>query len=619
MTEKTSSTKTFEYKAEMNQLLHLIVHSLYVHPEVFLRELISNASDALNKARCRELTEDILDKGKDLAIRISVDKDKQWVSVQDNGIGMTEQELIDNIGTVAKSGTLEFLSRLKEEGKPLDAALIGQFGVGFYSVFMVADEVVIETRSAQKDALACRWVSSGEGGFTIEPMDKPDRGTKISFKLKDNAKEFAEPSRIKEIITKYSNFADFPIFLGEERVNTVRALWRESQSEIKPSELQEFYKFISNDYDAPLGHLHVSIESVGASFKALIFIPKHAPFNLMQIHEQKSLHLYANKILIQDDCKDLLPEYLRFCKGVVDTPDLPLNVSREVTQSSPVMAKIRSTLTTKILTLLKSWANKDQEKYMTFYKNFGPLFKTGLNTDFINRDKIIELLRFESSRKKPGEFISLKQYVEGMKENQTEIYYLSGEDRTDLENNPNLEYFKKNNIEVLLLSDPVDVFIVPSIQEYDKKPIKSIEKADLDLLPQDKIETKEDNLSKSLLGLFKEVLGDKIEDAVASRRLVDSAVTLVTGKDGLDPQMEKMMRRMNKDLSVPAFKKILEVNMDHPVVKNLSRLYLENPSNPLLRKCVEQLYDSAVLIEGDLTTTSEFVRRMTEIMEEATK
>jgi len=620
MSTETPSIQKFEYKAEMKQLLQLIVHSLYTHPEVFLRELISNSSDALNKARYQSLTDkNILDVDSELAIIIKQDSKEQTFSIEDNGIGMTEEELINNIGTVARSGTLDFLEKIKgKKGAALEN-LIGQFGVGFYSVFMVTDEVTIETRNANMDSKGYRWKSSGEGSFTIEEIEKPSRGTTISFKLKDDFKDFAEEFKVKEVINKYSNFADFPIFLGDTKVNTVSALWRKNEKEVKEDELNEFYKFVSNDYEDPLGHLHLSIEGVGASFKALIFIPKHAPLNLMQIQEQKSLHLYTNKILIQDDCKDLLPEYLRFCKGVVDTSDLPLNVSREVTQHSPVMDKIRSTLTTKILTLLKGWANRDNEKYMAFYKNFGPLLKTGINSDFTNRDKIIELLRLESSLKEKGETTSLKDYVSRMKETQKEIYYLSGENRDDLDTNPNLEYFKKNAIEVLLLSDPVDVFIFPSIPEYDKKAIKSIEKADIDVIPEDKIEKPEDKLSQSLLGSFKEVLGDKVADVVVSKRLVDSAVTLVTGKDGLDPQMEKIMRMMNKDAAGIGAKKIMEINTEHPVIKNLSRIYIEDKNSPMLSKCITQLYESALLIDGDLRSSAEFVKRMSEIMEEATK
>lgn len=614
----TNKVETFEYKAEMKQLLNLIVHSLYTHPEVFLRELVSNASDALNKVRYQQLTDqDLLDKDKPLEIRISVNAEEKTFSIEDSGIGMTKEGLTENIGVVARSGTLEFLQKMKEEQKNA-GDLIGQFGVGFYSVFMATDEVTIETRHADKDSKGYRWVSSGEGNYTIEEIDKETRGTKISFKLKENSEEYADDHRVKEIIKKYSNFADFPIFVGEEKVNAVEALWRQNESDVKDEERTEFYKFITNDFEAPLAHMHLSIEGVGAEFKALLFIPQRAPFDLMRNQQHKTVQLYTNKIMIMEDCKDLLPEYLQFVRGVVDTSNLPLNVSREVVQSSAVMAKIRGALTNKIIQWLQRMANKDTEKYLAFYKTFGPLFKSGLNSDFANRDKLIELLRFQSSTLKAGELTSLKDYVGRMKKEQKEIYYLSGDNREQAQQNPNLEYFKKHNVEVLFLLEPVDVFIIPSIPEYDKKPVKAVDKGDIELDSKDKDEDEaDDNLSKSLVGLFKETLKDKVEDVKVSKRLVDSAVTLVTGDSGMDPQMEKMMKMMGQDAG--ASKRVMEVNMDHPIVKNLSRRYIANPSDNFIKKCIAQLYDGAQLIDGELPSKADYVKRMMDIMEEATK
>ncbi len=618
--KKTAKIKQYEYKAEMKQLLHLIVHSLYTHKDVFLRELISNASDALHKIRFRQLTDkDVLDPDAELKITITVDKDKKTFSIEDTGIGMTEADLMERIGTVASSGTLEFLKQAQAEGKPLDANLIGQFGVGFYSVFMVTDEVTIETRHADKDSVGLRWKSDGSGTYTIEEIDRPQRGTKISFTLKEDSADFAEEFHVKHIIKKYSNFVDFPIFVGSEKVNVVQALWHKPKDDIKEEELNEFYKFISNDFEEPLSHLYLSLEGT-VSFRALLFIPKKAPYNLFHdLQQEKSLHLYSSKVFIQDDCKELLPEYLRFVKGVVDTEDLPLNVSREVTQSSPVMAKIRSILTGKILSHLEELAEKEPGTYTTFYRNFGPLLKTGINSDFSNRDKIIELLRFETTKTEKDEYISLKQYVERMQEGQKEIYYLAGEHRELLLKSPKLEYFRKHEYEVILLTDPVDVFVIPSITEYDKKPLKSIDKADLDLA-EDKDEKSEaltEELASSLISVFKETLGDKVEDVVASKRLVDSPVTLVVGKEGMDAQMEKMMKIMNQEYT--GSKRILEVNISHPLIKNLSRLNLGDSTNPLLRKSIIQLYEAAQLIDGNLASPTEFVQRMTEIMEEATK
>lgn len=613
------TAQEFEYKAEMKQLLHLIVHSLYTHPEIFLRELISNASDALNKIRFRMLTDrNVLDADADLKIAITLDAKEHTFAIEDSGVGMTKEDLIEKIGTVASSGTLEFLQQVKNENRTLDGNLIGKFGVGFYSVFMVAEEVTVETRHAEPNSKGYRWRSGGEGKFTIEEIDKATRGTKISFKLKESAKEFSEDYTVKHIINKYSNFVDFPIFVNNEKVNTVTALWHKPKDQVKEEDLVEFYKFISNDYNPPLGHLQLAIEGA-VSFNALLFIPENAPPMWFRDPHEKSLHLYSNKVFIQDDCKELLPEYLRFVKGVVDTADLPLNVSREVTQNSPAMAKIRDILTKKILSFLGDWSKQEKNKYEKFYKTFGPFFKTGVNTDFANREKVIDLLRFESTKMAKGEMLSLKDYVTRMKLEQKAIYYLSGEHRDLLEKNPNLEYFKKNDFDVLLLTDPVDVFVVPSINEYDKKPLQSIDKADLDLAADEagKPEALSGDLAKSLLTIFRETLGDKVEDVIESKRLVNSPVTLVVGKDGMDNQMEKMMKLMDKTYS--GSKRILEVNVSHPLIKNLSRRNLASPTDPVLRKSILQLYEGALLLEGNLSSPADFIGRMTELMEEATK
>ncbi|GAK55771.1 chaperone protein htpG [Candidatus Vecturithrix granuli] len=621
MSEQTTGpVQEFEYQAEMKQLLHLIVHSLYTHREVFLRELISNASDALNVARFRQLTDkSIVDHDAPLEVKIVLDKEKGTFSIEDTGIGMTKDELINNIGTIAKSGTLEFLHKMKSDQKMLDADLIGQFGVGFYSVFMVTDEVTIETRHADADSPAYRWKSVGEGKFTIEEIDRAKRGTKISFTLKEDAKEFSEDWRVKNIIKKYSNFVDFPVYVGDEKVNTVSALWQKRKDDLKDEELTEFYKYLSNDYQAPLGHLHVALEG-SVNFKALLFIPETAPLGFFRETEYKGLHLYAHRILIQDDCKDLLPEYLRFVKGVVDTEDLPLNVSREVTQSSPVMGKINKVLTGKVLSFLEDWAQNDTEKYEKFYKNFSPLLKTGVNSDFSNKDKIIELFRFESSAAEKGKMTSLKEYVARMKAEQKEIYYVSGDSRESAERNPNLEYFKKHGIEVLYLLDPVDLFVVPSIHEYEKKSLKSIDKADVQVSKDEEKQEEnaiQESMSKSFLSAFKEVLIDKVEDVIASKRLVESPVTLVVGKEGMDIQTERMMKMFNKDFT--GSKKIMEVNLAHPLIKNLWDIYQQDTKDPFLRNCIVQLYEGALLREGNLTDPTAFLSRMTEIMEKASR
>ncbi|MDD4202591.1 MAG: molecular chaperone HtpG [Candidatus Omnitrophica bacterium] len=613
-----SEKQTFEYKAEMKQLLNLIIHSLYTHPEIFLRELISNSSDALNKLRIKMLTDNnVFQKDKELGIWIEFDSKARTFSIEDSGIGMTKEEVVNNLGTIARSGTLEFLEEIKKNKQTSQENLIGQFGVGFYSVFMVTEEVTVETRSWLNDEKGCKWVSKGEGSYTIEDMNKTTRGTKISFKLKDEYKDFAEEYKVKNIIEKYSNFTNFPIYVKNTKVNTISALWHKAEKDISLEEANEFYKYITDDYSEPLGYKHISIDGK-VNFKSLVFIPSTAPFDLMRVHTERSLHLYSNKVLIQKDCKDLLPEYLCFVRGVVDTVDLPLNVSREVTQSSPVMENIKNILTREILGLLKNWQEKDIEKYKKFYDNFGRMLATGVNSDFKNKDKIVDLLLFRSTKAtdNKGNSVSLKDYVLRMKPSQKEIYYLSGQTEDSIIKNPNLEYFNKNDLEVLLLTDPVEVYIMPFINEYNKHQVKSIDKADIELKPEDKAEKPEDDLAVSLLGKFKVVLNDKVEDVVLSKRLVESPVTLVTSKEGLDPQMEKLMRTMNKDFL--GSKKIMEINASHPLVRNLSKRLSDNDKDPIIEKCIVQLFEGAKFLEGSLESSADFIKRMTEIMEQAT-
>lgn len=620
MAENSSEgIQEFEYRAEMKQLLHLIVHSLYTHPEIAIRELISNASDALNKVRFRQLTDsEVLNPDTPLRININIDSEAQTFSIEDSGIGMDKTDLTDRIGTVASSGTLAFLEEMQAEGKPFDSALIGQFGIGFYSVFMITDEVTIETRHADTDSTGYLWKSTGEGKFTIEAFPRQQRGTKIFFKLKDDAKDFSEEFRLKQVIQKYSNFVDFPIFIDGEQVNTVSALWHKNRSDVTEEEREEFYKFVSNDYNPPLGHLHLALEG-RVNFKALIFVPETAPLRFFSEEDLKSLHLYSNRIFIQDDCKELLPEYLRFVTGVVDTEDLPLNVSREVTQSSPVMIQIREVLTNRLLSMFEEWTEQEPEKYEKFFKNFGILFKTGVSSDFGNKDRLVDLLRFESTKTEKGQFTSLKEYVSGMAEDQTEIYYFSGDNRDVVEQSPNLEYFKKRDIEVLFFLDSGDLFNLPFLIEYDGKPLKSIEKADIELKADEDSESEAltEDATKPLLAVFKETLGDKVEEVLASKRLVDSAATLVVGEQGMDSQMERVMRMMNQQ--VDTSKKILEINLSHPLIKNLAELNERKSDETLLKNCIVQIYEGALLIDENLDSPTEFVARMTDIMARATK
>lgn len=618
--ENKSNIEQFEYKAEMKQLLHIIIHSLYTHPEIFLRELVSNASDALNKVRFKRLTEShIEDPDLDLTIKITTNKENQIFSIEDTGIGMTKDELINQIGTIASSGTLEFLKTIKEKNQSLDGNLIGQFGVGFYSVFMVTDEIILETKSAEPNSKSYRWKSISDSSFTVEEIENRPRGTKIYFKLKEEYIKYYDPIEIKDILKKYSNFVDFPIFVNDEKVNMVSALWHRKKEEIKEEDLNEFYKFITNDTENPLGHIHISIEGP-INFKALLFIPQSQPYMFFRYDIDKTLQLYSNKIFIQDDCQDLLPEYLRFVKGVVDTEDLPLNISREVIQASPVTRKIRSVLTSKIINFLQELSEKDKSKYEKFFKNFGSIFKLGVTSDFSNKDKIIELLRFETTALPKGELTSLKDYISRMKENQKDIYYITGENRDSCIKNPNIEYFISKNIEVLILTDPADIFTIPYIFNYDNKSIKSIEKADIELEKDDKSlsDSLSEDYKKSIIETFKRILGNKVEDVVESKRLVDSPVTLVISKDGLDTQLEKMMQYLDKDNTYKS-KRILEININSDIIKNINKLIISDTNGELLNNLVTLLYESALLIEGNLKNTSEYTRRLFDVLKEIIK
>ena len=617
-----NNTQNFEFKAEMKQLLHLIIHSLYTHPEIFIRELISNSSDALNKLHFNQLTNpNILNPEIPTEIRINLDKENSTFSIEDSGIGMTKDDLINKIGTIASSGTVEFLEQIKKNENNSNADLsqfIGHFGVGFYSVFMVTDEVTIETRSFEQNSKAYKWISKGENDFTIEEFENSEnvkRGTKISFKLKEDYKRFVEEYVVENAINKFSNFVDYPIYINEKEINRVSAIWQKKKYEITDEELNEFYKFISNDFNNPLTNLVLSIEG-NISFKAILFIPSTAPTALFRDVSEKSLQLYVNRVFIQDDAKELLPDYLRFVKGVVDSEDLPLNVSREFTQSSAAMTKIKNVLVSKILAWLEDLATKELENYKKFYENFSSLLKTGLNSDFVNKDKIAELLRFESSKTKSNEFISLKEYTLRMKSDQKDIFYISGSVRELIENNPNIEYFKKNEIEVLFFTDPVDAFILPYLNSYDGKDLISIDKADIQI-DENKEENKENEIqSNSLIEKFKEILKDKVEDVIISKRLVSSPVTLVFGKSGMDSQMEKVMQMINKDFQ--SSKKILEVNLSHSLIKNLNNLIKNNSEDKRISDAINQLFEAALLIEGQVKDPNEFVKRMVDFMTEAT-
>ncbi len=629
-TEETPQVETHAFQTEVSQLLHLFIHSLYSQKEIFVRELISNAADALDKVRFLELSEDvdILDKGADLGITIKVDEKKKTFSITDNGIGMTKEELLSNIGTIAKSGSLEFIKKLKDEKEKADMNLIGQFGVGFYSVFMVADEVVLRTRSFKPSETAWEWRCKGEGDFTVAPCDKTDRGTEIIVTLKEEEQEFAKKERINEVIKKHSGFVPFDITVNDESVVREPALWTRPKSELKKEDYTKFYQYLTNATTEPMESIHVVAEG-NLEFKAVLYIPdrNHEMQGFGKV--EHGLALYCNKVLIIPDCKKLLPDYLRFVRGVVDSEDLSLNVSREMLQDSALLAKIKSNLTKKVLSTLEKMGKKEPERYATFWKEFGRILKEALNSDFENRDKLQELLRFNSSSCEDSEgLVSLGEYVERFVEGQSEIYYASGADRETIERSAYLEIFNKKGVEVLYATEPMDDFILSSLMVYKEKQIRSVDDANLAAL--DKLKNKdgkEDEKEKddktseddasftTFLTFVKETLGDKVKDAKRSHRLTNSPCVLVNEDGSMSLHMQKVMKMVDKNYQVSP--KVIELNAEHPMVKNLAAIHEKNAEEPFLKLAVFQMFEAALLQEGVVIDPKEMPPRIFELLHKA--
>ncbi|MGB9851586.1 MAG: molecular chaperone HtpG [Candidatus Kapaibacteriota bacterium] len=618
MEQVEKGVQEFEFVAEIKQLLDIIINSLYTHPEIFIRELISNASDALHKIRFKRLTEpNILNPEAELRIDITVDPEKATFKIEDSGIGMTKEEVITQIGTIAHSGTANFLKSIKKDGENLDLNLIGKFGVGFYSVFMVTDEVTLETRSYLPDSVGVRWKSNGKEKYLVEEIEKPNRGTLIYFTLKDEYKEFAQTEKVKKIIKKYSNFVDFPIYINNEKVNTIDAIWRKRKEEVSKEDIESFYKFLTGDEKPPLSYLHFSVEG-NVNFNALLFIPDTPPTYYWRDFFDKTISLYSHKIFIQDDNPEIVPDYLRFVRGVLDTDDLPLNISRETVQNSPVIAKIRQILTNKILTHLEELAENEKDKFAKFTQNFGQILKGGLTIDSANRERIINLLRYQSTLLDENEYTSFKDYISRMKENQKSIYYVITDSRSSLNRNPNLEYFLKNNLEVLIMTDPIDSFIVPFIGEYDGKKLQSIDKVDVEICTdKDDTQRLEPDVAKKLFERIQSVLGERILNVQESNRLVDSPVTLVAPYFGYDPQSERIFKIIDKNYQKS--KKILEVNTAHPLIKNLAKILLEREDEEIIDKVIEQLYFQTLVLEGELEEPTKHITILNEILQKYTE
>lgn len=619
--------ETREFKTEVRQLLDLMIHSLYSNRDIFLRELVANAADAIDKARFESLTHPEM--AKKWEIRITPDKKAKTLTISDNGIGMTQDEVVENIGTIAKSGTRAFLKLLEEQGSKKEELpeLIGQFGVGFYSAFMVAGEVVIVTKKAGSDVPAVRWSSRGEGEYELDSAEKSEPGTEITLHLKEDAQQYLESWKLSGIIHKYSDFIEYPIVMPEVKVNedktetvtdrvlnSQKAIWLRKPSEITEEEYKSFYSHLSNfggtEY---LKAIHLSAEGT-SEFKALLFLPKQAPFNLLMPDLQKrGLQLYVRRVFITDECKELIPDYLRFVCGVVDSNDLPLNVSREILQENPQLARIEKAVTAKVLGELKKLLETDREAYAGFFREFGRIFKEGLHTDFANAEKLKDLVMYESMNTEPGKMITLGEYVEAMPESQKEIYYITGEKRESVASSPALEYFRSKGYDVLFMTDPIDDWIMQQMFQYRKKNFKSIAKGDFEV--EGAVETLKAAQEKfaGLVEFLKKALGDKVGEVRFSARLTDSPCCLITEGNALSPHLERLFKAMHQE--IPESKRILELNPKHPLIEAMFELSKQSDKAPELEMYAKVLFDQALLTEGSpLADPAAFAREVTKLL-----
>ena len=617
---ETTSRETLGFQTEVRQLMQLMIHSLYSNKEIFLRELISNASDAADKLRFEALADETLQSDDpDLRIRIEVDKEKQTIAISDNGIGMSRDELIDNLGTIAKSGTSEFLKQMTGDQKQ-DAQLIGQFGVGFYSAFIVADNVVVESRRAGNESSeGVRWESDGKGEFTIEAVDREARGTCVTLHLKDDEKEFAEAFRIESLIRKYSDHIAFPVTLlgGDEEsdepkvVNAATALWTRSRSDISDDEYKEFYKHLSHDFADPLRWSHNRVEGK-RQYTSLLYIPAGAPFDLWNRDAPRGLKLYVQRVFIMDDAEQFLPIYLRFVKGIVDSSDLPLNVSRELLQQSPDLQSMRTALTRRVLDMLDKMAGKDAEDYAKVWKEFGQVLKEGAVEDFANKEKLAKLLRFSTTHGgSDKQDQSLTDYVSRMKEGQDKIYYILADNHATAAASPHLEQLRDKGVEVLLLTDRIDPWLVDGLAEFDGKSLQDVSRAQLDLpdAAGDITKSALNDEHKPLLKKIKRALKDRVEAVNVSQRLVESPACVVSSDEEMSPQIRRMLEASGQE--VPESKPILEINVAHPL---LERMEAEGDENRFgeLSKIV---FDHALLAEGSqLDDPAEYVKRMNNLL-----
>ena len=616
MTDNKNNKESLVFQAEVSKLLDLVANSLYSEREIFLRELISNSSDACEKLRYQALSKkNILGKDKDLSINIRVSKKNRKIEIEDNGIGMSKQELVDNLGTIARSGTSKFIESMKSK-KDNDISAIGQFGVGFYSSYMVADSVSVLSKNPEiKESYL--WSSNGKDKYTIENKSKTERGTVITLNVKKDADEFLDSFRLRSIITKYSNYVPFPIYLKDldnkdekEKINEGDPLWLKDKKNIKKEDYKQFYNNISFNFDDPLKTIHYDAEGI-INYKALLYFPTNQPMDLFQQDRKNKIKLYVQKIFITDDCEDIIPNWLRFVPGIIDSEDISLNISREMLQNNPVIKKIKNGITNKILNELKDIANKEKEAYLNFWKNFGAVIKEGLYESNDHHEKILSLVRFQTSESE--NFISLHDYIKNMKKDQNEIYYFANTDKDHIKNSPQLETFIANNIPVLFMTDAVDEFWLQNVQNFQKKEFKSITKGKVNLEKlKDKVKENTDNKKNikinDLINVLKEELKDKISNVIVSDRLTKSPILLVADESAMDINMEKLMKMHNK--STPDSKKILEINSSHPMIIKIS----ESLNTIDHKKISNLLLDQANILDGNvLGNPSGYIETLTDL------
>lgn len=621
MTEKKKkpTQSKYEFQSEVKQLLNILVFSLYKHKEVFLRELISNATDALNKVQFAQLVEnEIEDKEIDLKIDVIINKKENKIIIEDTGVGMTKDELINNIGTIAHSGAIDFINKTANLKKEEKIDLIGKFGVGFYSSFMVAEEINIYTKSYKKGSSGYLWTSGGDNSYTIKETDKKTRGTRIELTLKKEEKEFLDKHRVKNIIETHSKFTPFIINLENEKIESTEALWTQPKSKLKEKDYFEFFKFIEGSGEDPDAYIHISSDAP-VQFNSILFIPK-SNFELLGIMKKEpGIDLYSNKVLIDKGSKDIIPEYLRFIAGIVDSEELPLNISRESVQSNVNIKKIRKHLIKKILEKMKSVKNKDFEKYLNIWKNFNKNLKEGIINEFDNREKLAELLLFSSSKTEPEKFTDLEKYLDSMEKGKNEIYFVSGTDLSSIKKNPALEIFKKKEIEVLYLTDPMEEFVLEHLREYKGKKFRQIESSDIKLEEKTESGQDEEHMKdvNNFIGYLKVIYGDKISKVEVSKRLTDSPCVLLNPSDGPSVQMEKIMKMVNKDYSFS--KRIFEINPENKLIRQLVKIHKSTPDSDLLKTISLQMLDNMILREGVLDGIDEIIPRIHEIMIKASE